>query len=363
MIGENNSSLRFLQLLCKKIIMILRKIFTIIIASVLSNALLGQLLQSGTYSETHVPPNSFISIFGAHSFTDMGLQKSIIHTDRSESKSYVIFAGENSSWNGASSDGYVNGAVKVFTDKPFLLPVGDGDYYQPIGASRAKELSAEFINSDPIEEISDKNGPLLSEGALSRLGYWNVIGKSPTDLILTWNENTEVDRLTGDDLSKLTIVAYDGNEWIAIPSTIDEKAINFSHSDLKTSNRNSDLLRGSIRTLDRIVPSKYKYFTLGVLSDDAGNNGDIQMSMYPNPAVENNSVYIDYQFSSNGGEVMISSLNNDNVYSSTINSKNGKLKISTDDLESGVYWVLLKDNNGKKVFKKLILLHGNSVAR
>ncbi len=339
-----------------------KKIITIFFGAFLfSGAVFGQLLRSGSYSETHVPSNGFISVFGEHSFTDIGYDKSVIHTKRNTSKSYVVFAGSKAKWQGASEDGFVDGLVKVYSDGPFLLPTGQGEVYLPIGVGQAYGVIAEFINADPSIKVSNKFGDKLEEGSLSSIGFWNVEGRSSSNVVLTWNANTEIDKIV-KNFEELTIAGFDGEKWIAIPSMVDSKSIDFTKSDLVVSNRQSDFNKGSIRSTTKLDLSKFHYFTLAKGASQYREGGDIALAMYPNPAVENNLINIDYEFSSLGGEIIISSLNDRNVYSKKIFDNKGNLKITTDNIDSGVYWVMLRDNNGKKVHKKLILLDATSVS-
>ncbi len=340
----------------------LNKLTFIIIFSILTLTVLkGQVTKSASYSNTEIPANGFISIFGSHDFTDLGESNSIVFTNRGDSRSYLNFIG-SAQWNEASKEGYVDGFVKVYHDRPFVFPIGNNNDYRPVGISGGMEISAAYADANPnmIESIDNTLSKELLE--LSDHGYWEIDGRSSTHLTLTWNHDTDIDHLIGKDLKNLTIAAYNGSEWVAIPSVLEEEQLDITKSEMGFTKKSTNADIGAISTKSIIVPSNYEYFTLASTGSDLLSSNPFRMSVYPNPAVENNNITVDFSLSTGDGEVLIAKMGEDPIYKEKIqNLTNGKLRMSTNTLESGVYWVILADSDGQKTYKKLIILDAASV--
>ena len=336
-------------------ISMIKHIFLIISCYIFCLSLLHGQIKSGAYSETHIPKNGFISVFGSHSFKYMNGEKAFIKTERGAAKSYLIFS-EKGQWSDASSDGYVDGYVKTFKKGSFVFPIGDQNYYRPLRTSNSEEVSAAYIYQNPSEQISTNLD--ISDGLkkISQIEYWNVLGQGNTKLSLSWDVGSEIEKLVGDDIARLTIVGFDGIKWRVISSQVDEFQFDFSQSEYVATSKKSELRRGSISTKGAIDLSEYQYFTIGSL-DESMITKQLELTLYPNPAVQNNFVYVNYAFSGNsGGEIMLTSMEDNSVYVRQLEGQNGRLKISTDDMKSGIYWVMLQDDKGRSKYSKLIIV-------
>lgn len=337
-----------------------RNIFLVILSSFLLVGLSYGQIRSGAYSETHIPADGFISIFGAHSFNYMKTEKGIIHTQRGEHKSALIFA-ESGSWSAASQEGYVDGFVKSYKNDQFVYPVGDQGQYRPILLKNSREVSVAFVRDNPNETISNRLDKINGLESVNDIEYWTVHGDNPSLITLSWDGGSDIFGWVGDDLSKLTIAGYDGAEWKVIPSKVDESIFDFSRSEGLITSRGSSTNRGTISSTNEVDLSTISHFAIGVLND-AFTDQALSLSVFPNPAVENNYVYVDYAFGSDkGGKVIVKSMDDYSVRQQVLEGKTGKLKLSTDDMKGGVYWVIIEDDRGRKQYTKLILVDSGRI--
>lgn len=88
---------------------------------------------------------------------------------------------------------------------------------------------------------------------VSTVEYWDIDGSNATPVTLTWDAGSSIGTLTGNQLNKLTIVGWDGTQWVAIPSVVDINSVLGGASDLTA---------GSISTTAAIIPNSYTAYTL-----------------------------------------------------------------------------------------------------
>ena len=108
--------------------------------------------------------------------------------------------------------------------------------------------TAAYFNADPDNAMTDDlfggtytalplGGPFPTDekreilNNISQVEYWDIDGTEPVNITLTWDVFSSVNQMTGGDVSKLTIVAWDGVEWIPLPSDIDFPYLNNSQSN------------------------------------------------------------------------------------------------------------------------------------
>ncbi|MEI6327493.1 MAG: prepilin-type N-terminal cleavage/methylation domain-containing protein [Candidatus Roizmanbacteria bacterium] len=192
----------------------------------------------------------------------------IIGTDRVSPIGIFVFTA-NTNYTGASNSTHVDGYVRKYGLGPFTLPVGDNGVYRPVtigGMSLSTDsVTAAYYNANPTTAITSRidvgSFPALPSGApfssvlfdstLSRVStteYWDIDGSTITTINLPWGAASGISTLTDATISKLTIVGWNGVQWVALPSSV------VSGSTLTT---------GSITTIQAIIPSTYNVYTFG----------------------------------------------------------------------------------------------------
>jgi hypothetical protein len=238
---------------------------------------LGANAQQGSQGNTTIFGGVQMTFFSNHDFVagGGGAQPGVILTERAAGNFGVLnFAGDNLTSSGTSDAGYVDGYVRKYGAGQFIFPVGDNGSLGQFAAGSADETMGAYFHSDPsIATTSNlftgtdytalpSGGPFFTgskEGTLrdvSTIEYWDIDGANPTTLTLTWDAGSSIAALTSNNLSKLTIVGWDGTQWVMIPSEIDATSILGGASDLTT---------GSITTRDPLAPDTYIAYTFGIL--------------------------------------------------------------------------------------------------
>ena len=319
----------------------------------------GQLAKSAIYAATEVPAHGFVSVFGSHDFTDLGKGHSIVKTQRGDDRSYFIFA-DGAQWLDATVDGYVDGYAKSYSSHDYVLPIGNDGDYRPVIVSGESQAAAAYIADDPNKIAVLSNEKSIAE--LSDHGYYFIESDRPTKFSITWNYQTDIERLVDEDFSKLGIVGFDGNRWVAIGSQVEVQQIDITQSAPSYISKKSNGDNGVISTLTEIDVTDYEFFTLARLNDNSQNIKPMTLSVYPNPAVEDNFVYVDFNLGESTADLLIGKIGGDAIISQKIyRINNGKIKIDTNPLTPGVYWVRIKDDTGNNIQKKLIILDSASV--
>ena len=198
------------------------------------------------------------------------MQPGIIGTVRTAPYGTLSFASAAGSYTGADNADYVDGYTRKSGTTSFIFPVGNNGHYGPFAAS-ANGTTGAYFHADPSSAIvpnpSGGNYPPLPAGApfstsskgsgvttVSPVEYWDIDGAGSTNVTLTWNAGSAVGTLTGNSLSQLTIVGWDGSKWVIIPSTVDVTSVLGGASSLTA---------GSITTSAGITPDTYTAYTLG----------------------------------------------------------------------------------------------------
>ncbi|WP_229204034.1 GEVED domain-containing protein [Dyadobacter alkalitolerans] len=236
--------------------------------------LLGHLVlaQQGSQGNTTIFGGAQMTFFGDHDFINGGggAQPGVILTERASGNFGVLnFAGDNLTSTGASDAGYVDGYVRKYGAGTFVFPVGDNGFVGQFAAS-ADGTMGSYFHANPNTAVTSNlftgsdyaalpnGGPFntSSMGAgvdvVSTIEYWDIDGANATPLTLTWDAGSSIASLTGSDLTKLTIVGWNGTQWEAIPSNVDVTSV---------LGGNSDLTAGSITTTSPLAPDSYTAYT------------------------------------------------------------------------------------------------------
>lgn len=236
--------------------------------------------QIKSYGRTIIEMNGDMQVFKDWSFRTLAFNSSsgILGTERRLTKSYISFM-PGSSWSGVHDQAYVDGYVRTYLSTKFVFPIGDNNQFKPAAVDKASMSSpaeAAYYAVNPgiaitspfvgkISALLPPDGPFPSSKKQSVLyqvsnkEYWDVNGNMLTKLTLSWNDKSDIRRLTNGGLKNLTIAGWNGNEWEMIPSKVDAFSI-FGVS--------SNISQGSITTTEEIDLNAYSVFTLGGLYPD-----------------------------------------------------------------------------------------------
>ena len=228
--------------------------------------------QQGSRGNTTVFSGTTMTFFGSHNFLTggSGAQPGIISTVRTAPYGALNFASTAVSYTGADNADNVDGYIRKSGTASFIFPVGNNGHYAPFAAS-ADGTTGAYFHADPNSAIvpnpAGGSYPPLPAGApfstsskgsgvtsVSSVEYWDIDGSGSTNVTLTWNAGSGVGALTGNSLSQLTIVGWDGSQWVNIPSSVDATSVLGGASDLTA---------GSITTSASITPDTYTAYTLG----------------------------------------------------------------------------------------------------
>lgn len=230
------------------------------------------LAQEGSQGNTTIFGGAQMTFFSNHDFVagGNGAQPGVILTERATGNFGVLnFSGDNLASTGASDAGYVDGYVRKYGSGQFVFPVGDNGALGQFAATGDGTMGAYFhvdANSAATSNLFTGGdytplpggGPFATASmgagvnAVSTVEYWDIDGTTPTPITLTWDAGSAISDLTGAQLSKLTIVGWDGSRWVAIPSAIDPTSVLGGASDLNA---------GSITTSAAVTPNTYTAYT------------------------------------------------------------------------------------------------------
>jgi hypothetical protein len=237
--------------------------------------------QEGSQGNTTIFGGAQMSFFSNHNFVagSGGAQPGVILTQRATGTFGILsYSGDNLTSTGVSNTGYVDGYVKKYGSGQFIFPVGDNGNDGQFAASADGTMGA-YFHADPSSAVTSNlftggSYPALPAGgpfpvastdldikAVSTVEYWDIDGTNPTEITLTWDAGSNVSGLTAGNLSALTIVGWNGSEWVNILATVDATSI-------LAPNGPSTLTSGSITTALPLVPNAYTAYTLGSIGPD-----------------------------------------------------------------------------------------------
>ena len=243
----------------------------------------------GGQGNTTIHDGGEMVIFGNYDFNlgGGGTQRGIVLTQRATATlSKLSFKGDDLTTSNADDANYVDGYVKKYGLGQFIFPVGDSNGSLSVGyigqfAASADETMGAYFHANPATAITSNlftgtSYPVLPAGgpfpigmttrgpgikAVSNVEYWDINGANKTPITLTWDAGSNVATLTGSVLASLTIVGWNGSDWVRIPSTFD--AISLLGAPAA-----STVSSGSITTTADIVPDTYLAYTLAGMGPD-----------------------------------------------------------------------------------------------
>jgi hypothetical protein len=229
--------------------------------------------QSSSFGNTYIFNNGEMGIVNIqHNFFNggSGIQPGIVGTDRTVTQGFMSFVG-TASWTGASDAMHVDGYVKTYMTTAFTFPIGDNGKYRPAAVSTAalaNPANAAYYGVSGTSAITSRlrggNEPVLPASGpfntalkdadvvtVDNVEYWDINGATSSKITLTWDATSAI-----TSLSTVSILGWNGTQWVAIPSTVDVTSLLGGASSLTS---------GSITTTNDLVPNTYEVYTLGTV--------------------------------------------------------------------------------------------------
>ena len=228
--------------------------------------------QSASFGSSYAYGGGITSIIGQHDFQNGSgtLSQGIIGSERATNSAYGFLQG--ASWLNAADAAFIDGYATTYGTGAFIFPIGDDGKYRPAAVSAsttALPASAAYYGVDPTTAITSAlqggNETALPTGApfaISAKGtgvstvtnkeYWDIKGATAAKISLTWDATSAIGTLTSSKLANLSIVGWNGTQWVKIPSTVDATSILGAASTLT---------EGSITTDAGITPNTYTVYS------------------------------------------------------------------------------------------------------
>lgn len=177
-----------------------------------------------------------------------------ITTSRTKLEYGVLSFSDEATSMGADRNHYVDGYAQTLSQKSFILPIGQSDFYAPIQVtpSNSDGVDAAYFRAAPssVGILLDKS--ILS---ISSVEYWDIRSAGEgAEISLSWGSSSAISELTSSSLANLTIVGWNGLSWVAIPSIVEEISILGDVSSLDS---------GSISSNAVVNLKDYSAFSLG----------------------------------------------------------------------------------------------------
>ncbi len=339
-------------------IIMLKKYITSVLLAMTCASLFAQTVTSGSFGDTYIPSEGFISIFGTHTFenADIGLYPGVILAERNGISGVVNFSSE-SSCKGASYDAHVDGTVRTFSSDPFVFPTGNSEKLGLLGISGMTDAAAKYSHSDPTLTTGELNITNPEIDATSALEFWTLDGSGETNVTLTWDPDSNIEGLVEGDLDKLTIIGWTMSGWEVIPSIPNEFSLLSDSRHIFNPESESGFSYGSISTSSPIVPSDYEILTLGslVIPRTGISDGPI-LKIFPNPVKLGTNSYVYYELKGNQGKMEVYDELNNLVFSKLLDRPSGNILLPNLHQSDDKYIVTVVEIDGKKTSKMLITI-------
>jgi gliding motility-associated-like protein len=150
---------------------------------------------------------------------------------------------------------HVNGYCGKFGRDSFMYPIGGGGRFRPAGTGRTNSDNSFFkacyfrlnpnFTSLPVGAPFFTNSRDQNLRRVSDVEYWDVKGRSTTQITLTWNPESDINVVTGGELDKVVVAGWNGRQWV-----------NLGNTAMK-----GDFQNGQVRSRN-VVPDSFLVYTL-----------------------------------------------------------------------------------------------------
>ena len=184
---------------------------------------LGLLLHTVTWAQIKNYGNLYIhdqTVFYVASDVYDFAATAVTQTSRGTMYGKLAF-GAAATASAASNTHYVDGYVSTFATTAFIAPVGAGGIYAP---ARIVPSASSGVDVAYVRSSGSALGTAIDLSSLAQVSdteYWIVKGASST-LSLSWRASSALtSMLLTPSINYITLVGYNGSQWVLIPSTVD----------------------------------------------------------------------------------------------------------------------------------------------
>lgn len=191
---------------------------------------------------------------------DFGTQSASTATSRSAVNYGVLSFSESSTWSNVSDSHHIDGFARSYGANPFMAPIGNSGVYAPIKIypDTATINDAAYFRESPSTIGSTLNSSI---NGISSNEYWKIKGNGLSKISLSWRPSSGLSSLLlTPSLTYITILGFDGAEWVEIPSFFDESSIYGGTSDVNM---------GSISSINSVDLNSFEAYTIGVKSQSS----------------------------------------------------------------------------------------------
>lgn len=177
----------------------------------------------------------------------------VTQTARNNTNFGVISFGDNTLANAAFNTHYVNGYVKTYGTTFFIAPVGDDGVYAParVLPSTPAGVAVAYVRSSG-SGLSTTLASSLQQ--ISATEYWIIKGV-PATISLSWRSSSALANiLLTPNIDYITLVGFNGTDWVPIPSSVDIASF---------LGGSSSLTAGSITSDASVILSDFAAFAIG----------------------------------------------------------------------------------------------------
>ena len=234
--------------------MLIKASYKVLGLALMSIVSISSLAQMYTEDNLYIDENGEIVVFGTQTFD----ATNIVETERTGNRGYFSF-GPSATWTAAANASHVDGYARHYVNGAFVIPVGDNGTYRPIATTAGPTDAAYYaVNPNGSYPVATTASDVAN---VSTIEYWDIDGTVATSVTLTWNATSDIAAITGNDLTKLIMVGWDGTEWVEIPATVSANTLDATTSTPAFTGAAGTLTAGSITTDATITPNDFEAFT------------------------------------------------------------------------------------------------------
>lgn len=327
---------------------------------------------SATYTDTYVHAKGSLAFFGNHYFgsPSSGVSSGIVFTNRSKNPGIISFVNK-ALWANANDFQHVDGYVRSFKESSFTFPIGNLGFYRPIAVQDGGYgmVAAYYLDNPTQHHSVALKGNQESSFTISDSEFWHISGRNQAVITLTYDRNSDIEKLTSGNLNDLKIFGWNGETWEAIPSSVDAYALDFDRADGAYTSTESNFDLGSITTSAAINPDDYQLLTFGVEQRTSPNTINIEaditslqaesldLTVFPNPTFDLNELHLDYNIQGVQGEakVVIYNMAGELLFSQQLEKQKDILRLNYNNSINGTYHIGIVTQNGSRLFRPVIV--------
>lgn len=156
---------------------------------------------------------------------------------------------------------FVNGYMSYLGTAEFLMPLGDRNLVSSfVGLIKVQPTSTNGVDAAYNHNTGPNTTTVGSNIlAVSTVEHWDINARGNNEatlskIALSWNPESNIGILTSN-VDAVTIVGYNGTNWVEIPSTVQTSNLTGDPTTIST---------GSVQSNSPVAVSSFQFYTLGV---------------------------------------------------------------------------------------------------